>query len=117
MTQEKSHSPEFVEEMKKLLLEEKTRLEGELGHIDHYIDYGDDEEDNVQEVAESTVNQRLTDTLEKRLRDVLKALERIENGSYGICKFTGELISEERLRARPTSSSSVEAKKVLTDEA
>ncbi|MFH0857629.1 MAG: hypothetical protein V1848_02680 [Candidatus Magasanikbacteria bacterium] len=110
------HRPAFVEEMKQVLQAEEGRLKTELSRIDHYVDYGDEEDDNVQEVAESTVNQTLSDNLEKKLRDVRSALKRIEAGTYGICKFTGELISEDRLRARPTSSSSVGAKKVLTNE-
>jgi RNA polymerase-binding transcription factor DksA len=119
MTQEnkKQHNSEFVAEMKTLLMAEETRLKEEIGNIDHYIDYGDDEEDNVQEVAESTVNQTLSDTLEKKFRDVQSALKRIDEGVYGICKFTGELIPEDRLRARPTSSSSVDAKNFLKNEA
>jgi len=108
----------FLDEMKAALLAEKEQLETELSRL-HAADsdYGREVDDDVFEVEQNTVNKTLQVTLEKKLRDVLAALGRIENGTYGICKYTGKPISKERLRARPTSSSSVDAKKLLTDEA
>lgn len=120
---------EFLDNMKAILLEEKERLERELGQFtkkdekvaDEYNatipEYGNEEEDNAREVADYTVNKTLEITLEKSLRDVNAALRRMEEGTYGICKYTGEPINKKRLQARPTSSSSVNAKKMLTDEA
>ncbi|RMF72877.1 MAG: TraR/DksA family transcriptional regulator [Planctomycetota bacterium] len=35
------------------------------------------------------------------LREIDEALERIENGTYGICAATGKPIGKARLRARP----------------
>ena len=40
-----------------------------------------------------------------------KALVRIENKTYGICRETGKLISPERLRIVPHATLSIEAKK------
>lgn len=122
-------SEEFIEEMKELLMTEKANAEKELGKFAHrnpnvqgdfdadFPEYGDEDDDNVQEVQQYAVNKALEETLEKKLRDVNAALKRIDEGTYGICKYTGEPINERRLRARPTSSSSVAAKKVLTNEA
>jgi len=119
---------EFIDEMKTLLLEEKAKAEKELQKFAtrnpkdstdfdaDFPEFGDEEDDNVQEVQQYAVNRALEETLEKKLRDIDKALDRIENETYGICKYTGEPINEKRLRARPTSSSSVAAKKVLTNE-
>ncbi|MFA5211343.1 MAG: TraR/DksA family transcriptional regulator [Patescibacteria group bacterium] len=121
-------SQEFVEEMYKKLTEEKEKLEKELNEFtvpnEHVTDdrdalfpqYGDESDDNAREVADYYTNKNIEETLEKKYVDVKKALERIENGTYGICKFTGKPIGEARLRARPTSSASVEAKKFLTNE-
>ena len=39
-----------------------------------------------------------------------RALERIENGTYGICKVTGEPIAKERLESVPHTEISIEAK-------
>lgn len=40
------------------------------------------------------------------------ALVRIENKTYGICRITGKLISEARLRAVPHTTMSIEAKRL-----
>jgi len=78
-----------------------------------YPEYGDDEDDNVHEIEEHMVNISLKGSFEKQLRDVIDALERLDNDTYGICKYTGEKIDEKRLRARPTSSSSIAAKEAF----
>lgn len=42
-----------------------------------------------------------------------KALVRIENKTYGICRVTGKLIDKARLRAVPHATLSIEAKKMM----
>ena len=39
-----------------------------------------------------------------------KALERIEDGTFGVCTITGELIPEERMLEVPNETKTVEAK-------
>ena len=46
--------------------------------------------------------------LSEELRAVEQALERIENGTYGICVVSGEPIPIERLEARPAAATLVE---------
>ena len=48
---------------------------------------------------------------EDYLRKINDALARIENGTYGICRITGQLIDPERLKAVPTTTISCQAKK------
>ena len=120
---------EFILEMKNLLLEEKKKLEEDLStftkkdpHVPGntnaiFPKYGTEPEDNAHEVEDFITNKSLEEVLEKQLRDIESSLKRITDGTYGICKFTGKAIGEKRLRARPTSSTTVEAKKFLTDEA
>lgn len=119
-------SQDFLDEMKALLLTMLDETEAELKQFTHkgengdfeadFPDYGSEEDDDVKEVEAFMVNKPMQLVLEKKLRDVQKALTNLEKGTYGICKYTGEAIDERRLRARPTSSSSVAAKKLLTDE-
>lgn len=121
-------SQEFVEEIYNFLLAEKEKIAKELDkfttanpHVEDdreaiFPEYGDESDDNAREVADYYTNKNIEETLEKKFVDIKKALERIEKGTYGICKFTGNPIGEARLRARPTSSASVEAKKFLTNE-
>ncbi len=119
---------EFLVKIKKTLEEEKARLSKELGGFTKknphssddfdatYPEYGDEEDDNAREVAEYTANKPLEVTLENTLRDINKALERLNKGTYGICKYCDHPIDEKRLLARPTSSACVSCKKTLTDE-
>ena len=48
-------------------------------------------------------NAAITDDLEKRYNEVLAAIERIQDGSYGMCEVSGEPIEEDRLDADPTA--------------
>jgi RNA polymerase-binding transcription factor DksA len=43
-----------------------------------------------------------------------KALIRIENKTYGICRVTGKLIDKARLRAVPHATLSIDAKKMMS---
>ena len=47
---------------------------------------------------------------QKFIHNLEKALIRIKNGTYGICKDTGVLIDKKRLRAVPHATQSIEAK-------
>ncbi|HOY29376.1 MAG TPA: TraR/DksA C4-type zinc finger protein [Flavobacteriales bacterium] len=42
--------------------------------------------------------------------DLTNALARVANGTYGICRVTGQRIPAERLRAVPTATQCIEAK-------
>ena len=42
-----------------------------------------------------------------------KAMMRIENKTYGICRVTGKLIDKARLRAVPHATLSIEAKQMM----
>lgn len=46
----------------------------------------------------------------KFIKNLEAALVRIDNGTYGICRITGKLIPEERLRLVPHATTSVEGK-------
>ena len=112
--------------MKEILEKEEQRLNKLLSRFAHraksgemetnFPNYGDDDDENAAEVADYSNNLSLEAELEKELRDVKNAVGRIADGSYGIDKYTGEPISEARLRARPTSTSSIASKKTLKQE-
>ncbi len=122
-------NPSFLDNIKQSLLDEREKIERELASFTtknpnasgdfnaSYPEYGDDEDENVQEIEQFTVNKPLEMSLENTLRDVNKALKRLDEGTYGICKYCDKPIDEKRLMARPTSSACVSCKKLLTDEA
>ena len=54
---------------------------------------------------------KLAQRQQKFIQHLEAALVRIENGTYGVCRATGKLISKERLRAVPHATLSIDAKK------
>jgi DnaK suppressor protein len=53
---------------------------------------------------------RIKDRERKLITKVNEALERIDNGTYGICESCGRPISEKRLMARPVTTECIECK-------
>lgn len=110
---------ETLNELKALLLNEKSKLEKNLERIARPIDkekgdyetnfetIGTDREDNTTEVEEYTENLPIELTLEKNLQDVISALERIEKGAYGFCENCQKEIGLERLRANPSAKTCI----------
>jgi DnaK suppressor protein len=54
---------------------------------------------------------RIRDRERKLIGKIKDALERIDNGTYGICEECGEQITEARLKARPVTTLCIECKK------
>jgi len=55
----------------------------------------------------------LAERQQKYLEQIDEALQRIEDGTYGICKVTGEPIAVERLEEVPVAKYSVKGKEIL----
>ena len=53
---------------------------------------------------------RIRDREHKLIKKIKKALDRIENGTFGICETCGEEISLKRLKARPVTTQCIECK-------
>ena len=53
---------------------------------------------------------RIRDRERKLIKKVQDALERIDNGTYGICESCGGVISEKRLKARPVTTLCIKCK-------
>ena len=62
--------------------------------------------DNIEDYEE---NFALNDVLEKRLNEVKAALKRIDDGTYGVCKFggSGHPIEKELLDANATATTCI----------
>jgi len=108
-----------IEELKLALLKEKAVLENNLDRIARPVDkkggdyetsfedIGPDREDNASEVEQYSDNLPVEITLEKKLKDIIGALERIENGTYGICVNCNQEISLDRLKANPSANTCI----------
>ena len=53
---------------------------------------------------------RIRDRESKLIKKIKKTLERIENGTFGICETCGEPISAKRIKARPVTTQCIECK-------
>jgi DnaK suppressor protein len=53
---------------------------------------------------------RIRDREHKLIKKIKKALERIDNGTFGMCELCGEEISLDRLYARPVTTQCIECK-------
>jgi DnaK suppressor protein len=59
---------------------------------------------------------RVKDRERKLITKVQEAIERIKDGSYGVCDICGEEITEQRLEARPVTTCCIECKKEAEEE-
>jgi DnaK suppressor protein len=83
--------------------DQRYRAEEEEDFTEH--DSGDMSHSLFTREMDATVGQ----TLERRLQNVERALQKIEEGTYGICEDTGEPIPRGRLEAVPEAIYTVEA--------
>lgn len=113
---------ETLQKIKEDLLRQKAQLNDDLtsigqdeeGHRNPQMpNFGDESDENAQEVEQYTTNLATDKVLESTREDIEAALRSIENGTYGICKYCGNEIEEKRLLIRPFSSSCVACKTKL----
>ena len=123
MDKNKEISKEEINEIKEDLLKRKEQIINDLKNIGEkenngneedfrttFPEYGDKDDENAQEINEYSTNLATEQVLEGTLKDIKAALERIESGDYGICKYCGEAIGKKRIQARPVASSCIECK-------
>jgi len=86
-------------------MEKLVKESNELGK-NGTMDIGDEASD----LSNRQLLLSLNEADRKKLLDIEEALERIEEGTYGICEECGEPISIKRLEVNPTSIYCVECK-------
>jgi RNA polymerase-binding transcription factor DksA len=101
------HTTKFIAEMKEALQRERQQLLPELKETEVVPDYGRNDEDNATEMADFQATSATKRTIEDRLKEIDEALERIESGTYGLTS-DGKPIPEERLRANPAATTTVQ---------
>lgn len=125
MTLNTALDPETLATIKAELLAEKKKIEEELKEVKsgateddqiNFPEYGDKPDENAQEIDNYTTNLATDKILESSLRDIDSALKRIEDGSYGFCKYCKKEINPKRLIARPVASACVECKSQLQNQ-
>ena len=104
-----------IQRFSDLLTEERLRLQTSLSRL-----YTEAVQNTPEQLGEATVRTHLadlgTDTFEqaadlglaeqisRTIADIDRALDRIEEGTYGLCQGCGKAISIERLEAIPSAA-------------
>ncbi len=86
--------------------EEVKRPDEATGYTQHQADQGTDDFDR-------TISLELTDQEYKLLRQVERALQKIEDGTYGKCDISGDEIPSKRLDAIPYATMTVQAQEKM----
>jgi len=69
-----------------------------------------DPTDRASLEADRNFTLRIRDREAKLIKKIRQALDRIENGTFGICESCAEEISVKRLKARPVTTQCIECK-------
>lgn len=93
-------SQEFIAEMKQKLLATQEQLNQEVVGVPSHTEIDTDPEANADEAEQDFDNQGIRQQLQDDLKKIEKALQKIEDGTYGT-DDDGAEISEERLRVLP----------------
>jgi DnaK suppressor protein len=94
-----------------------NRLEELLSHADNTVsgmtapkENFPDPSDRASLEADRNFMLRIRDRENKLIKKIKKALERIDDGTFGVCEKCGEDISASRLKARPVTTLCIDCK-------
>ena len=118
------YSDTDLAEFKEIILRKLDAAKKELNYLQGLItrkDEGGDMDDarymTMEDGSVSMEREQLSQMASRQITFIdhlEKALMRIENKTYGICRVTGKLIDKARLRAVPHATLSIEAKQTRT---
>jgi RNA polymerase-binding transcription factor DksA len=109
-------------EFKDLILKKLDTAKKELAYLQGLItrkDEGDMEDGRYMTMEDGSMSMEREQLSQMASRQIQfidhleKAIMRIENKTYGICRVTGKLIDKARLRAVPHATLSIEAKQMM----
>jgi len=107
-----------IDSFRKTLDAERTLLEKELASLgkrnpsnpSDWVaakadgdEFGADRNDNADIFEDMQDTNATINELEGRLNTVVRALEKIDTGTYGVCEISGEDIEKDRLTANPAA--------------
>ncbi|KAA5537534.1 TraR/DksA family transcriptional regulator [Taibaiella lutea] len=118
------YSDEELNEFKELINKRLDNARKELAYLQGLItrkdEAGTDDTDNrfnhMEDGSGAMEREQLSQLAGRQIQFINhleKAMIRIENKTYGICRVTGKLIDKARLRAVPHATLSIEAKNVM----
>ena len=116
------YSDAELAEFKELILRKLETAKKELAYLQGLItrkDEGDMEDGRYMTMEDGSMSMEREQLSQMASRQITfidhleKAMMRIENKTYGICRVTGKLIEKARLRAVPHATLSIEAKQMM----
>ncbi|PSK90006.1 TraR/DksA family transcriptional regulator [Taibaiella chishuiensis] len=118
------YSDEELNEFKELIIKRLDNARKELAYLQGLItrkdEAGTDDTDNrfnhMEDGSGAMEREQLSQLAGRQIQFINhleKAMIRIENKTYGICRVTGKLIDKARLRAVPHATLSIDAKKLM----
>jgi DnaK suppressor protein len=83
--------------------EEEAEQVGDLSHVpQHQADQGSEVFEREKDIA-------ILEQLERELAEIEAALQRLDEGTYGVDEITGEPIAPERLEAYPIARTNIDS--------
>lgn len=110
-------SEKLVQECRQILLRSKTDILNRVREARNDLSIsedgkaGDEADQSARVLAEAEFLSQ-QDRLRKQLIEIESALARIENGTFGVCEETEEMIEPERLKAIPWTRLSIEGAEI-----
>lgn len=116
--------PSELKKYEKILLERRKSLIGRVSQMEsHALRDGqqDFSVDHMADAGSDSYDQDFTlgliESEQEEVREIMSALERIKEGSYGTCETCTEEISKARLEAIPHARLCIECKRLEEEEA
>lgn len=118
MSEEKKNTKDInLEEIKQQLLERKKELDRDLGELYKPTNFSDVQDVGDQALSSSmeTIKISLQDAELDEYNRIVKALEMMEEGIYGICVDCGQPISEKRLKLFPNATRCLKCQELVEE--
>ncbi len=106
-TEKKEHFRAILQDEMRTLMEEAGKTVSEMTADTTNFP---DPNDRATQESDRNFELRIRDRERKLINKIKEALERIDEGSFGICELCGEDISEARLKARPVTTLCIDCK-------
>src|SRR5512141_1029245 len=97
----------LLQEEMRMLLEEADKTVSEMTADTTNFP---DPNDRATQESDRNFELRIRDRERKLINKITEALERIDNGTFGVCEICDEEIGEARLKARPVTTLCIDCK-------
>lgn len=104
---------ERLEEMRDKLTHQYSTAAVEVQTPDEATGYSQHQADEGTDDFDRTISIELTTKEQELLRQILRALEKIQDGTYGVCDISGDEIPRARLDVMPYACTTVAAQEKL----